>query len=184
VYYNAKKRQIESPERVSMQGPKDEMGDGFILEGNNMVVLVDEDRMTINQNVRGSKKFKDGKEFFITSNKAEFSGKSRQAKFMDRVEMKYAQLHLQGPTAIFQYKGNTALINYVQMQGGVRVNDLDKVATSETVNLDLIKNMFTFRGKPKVIQNNDELSGEEIVFLDGGKKVKVEKVRAKMEKKE
>ncbi|HEY8270790.1 MAG TPA: LPS export ABC transporter periplasmic protein LptC [Pseudobdellovibrionaceae bacterium] len=184
IFYNSQKRQILSPEKVTMQGPKDEMGDGFVLEGANMLVLVDDSQMTINQNVRGSKKFKDGKDFFITSDKADFSGQSHQAKFSGNVEMKYANLHLKGPAAVFQYKGNTALINYIQMQGGVRVNDIDKVATADTVNLDLFKNIFTFRGNPKVIQNNDELSGDEIIFLDGGKKVKVEKVRARMEKKD
>jgi LPS export ABC transporter protein LptC len=184
IFYNSKKRQILSPEKLTMQGPKDEMGDGFILEGVNMLVLVDENLMTINQNVRGFKKFKDEKDFFITSDRAEFSGQSRQAKFSGNVEMKYANLRLQGPAAVFQYKGNTALINYIQIQGGVRVHGVDKVATAETVNLDLFKNIFTFLGKPKVIQNNDELSGEEIIFLEGGKKVKVEKVRARLEKKE
>jgi LPS export ABC transporter protein LptC len=184
IFYSSKKRQIVSPEKVNMQGPKDEMGDGFVLDGVNMTVLVDDNRMTINQNVRGSKKFKDGKEFFILSDKADFSGQSRQAKFTGNVEVKYANLRMQGPAAVFQYKGKTDLINYIQMQGGVRVSDADKVATSDTVNLDLFKNIFTFRGKPKVIQDNDELSGEEIIFLDGGKKVKVEKVRAKLDKKE
>jgi LPS export ABC transporter protein LptC len=184
IFYSSKKRQILSPENLTMIGPKDEMGDGFVLEGANMLVLVDDSRMTITQDVKGSKKFKDGKDFFITSHQAEFSGQSRQAKFSGNVEMKYANLRLQGPAAIFQYKGNTALISYIQMQGGVRVNDADKVATADTVNLDLFKNIFTFRGKPKVVQNNDELTGEEIIFLDGGKKVKVEKVRARMEKKD
>jgi len=184
IFYNARKRQIVSPEKVNMQGPKDEMGDGFILDGVNMLVLVDDNRMTINQDVRGSKKFKNGKEFFIVSNKADFSGQSRQAKFSGNVEVKYDNLRMQGPAAVFQYKGKTDLISYVQMQGGVRVNDVDKLATAETVNLDLFKNIFTFRGKPKVFQNNDELSGEEIIFLDGGKKVRVEKVRANLEKKD
>jgi LPS export ABC transporter protein LptC len=184
IFYSAKKRQIQSPEKVNMQGPKDEMGDGFVLDGVNMLVQVDDSRMMINQNVRGSKKFKGGKEFFIISDKADFSGQSRQAKFSGNVEVKYDKLRMQGPAAVFQYKGKTDLINYIQMQGGVRVSDMDKVATAETVNLDLFKNIFTFRGKPKVIQNNDELSGEEIIFLDGGKKVKVEKVRAKLEKKD
>ncbi|MNY67067.1 hypothetical protein D3C86_2045840 [compost metagenome] len=66
----------------------------------------------------------------------------------------------------------------------MKVSDMDKYATSDSVNLDLLADKYTFKGKPKVIQNNDELSGEEIIFLDGGKKVKVEKVRAKMEKKD
>ncbi|RYZ72256.1 MAG: LPS export ABC transporter periplasmic protein LptC [Proteobacteria bacterium] len=184
IFYSSKKRQILSPEKVNMMGPADELGEGFELNGRNMLVTVDDDLMSIREGVRGSKKFKDGKAFQISSEKAEFSGKSRQAKFIDRVEMKYGTLNLTGPVATFHYRGNSSLINYVQMQGGVKVSDADKVATAETVNLDLLKNMFTFRGRPKVIQDNDELSGEEIVFLEGGKKVKVEKVRARMEKKE
>jgi LPS export ABC transporter protein LptC len=184
IYYNSGKRQILSPEKVSMLGPKDEMGEGFALEGRNMLVLVDDSQMTMNQDVRGSKKFKGGKDFLISADRAEFSGKSRQAKFVGSVEMKYANLVLRGPAAVFQYKGNTDLISYIQMQGGVKVSDADKVATSDTVDLDLFKNIFTFRGKPKVVQGEDELSGEEIIFLDGGKKVKVDKVRARMEKKE
>jgi len=184
VLYRSKQRQIQSPEKVFMVGPKDEMGEGFELEGRNMLVKVDDSQMTVNQDIRGSKKFKDGKTFVVKSDRAEFSGKSHQAKFLGNVDIRYADLRLQGPAAIFQYKGNTDLINYIQMQGGVRVHDEDKLATAEIVNLDLLKNIFTFRGNPKVIQNSDELSGEEIIFLDGGKKVKVEKIRARMEKKE
>lgn len=184
IFYSSKKRQILSPEKVSMLGPADELGEGFELNGVNMLVTVDDDLMSIRQNVRGSKKFKDGKAFQISSERAEFSGKSRQAKFVDRVEMKYGTLNLSGPVATFHYRGNSSLINFVQMEGGVKVSDADKVATADTVNLDLLKNMFTFRGRPKVVQGSDELSGEEIVFLEGGKKVKVEKVRARMDKKE
>lgn len=184
IFYKAKKRQIQSPDKVIMQGPKDEMGDGFVLQGRNMLVLVDDSRMLVNQDIQGSKKFKDGKNFLINSDKAEFSGRSRQANFSGNVEIKYGDLRLQGPAAIFQYKGNTDLISYIQMQGGVRVHDADKVATADMVDMDLFKNIFTFRGKPKVLQNNDELSGDEIIFLEGGKKVKVEKIRARMEKKD
>jgi hypothetical protein len=36
---------------------------------------------------------------------------------------------------------------------------------------------MVFRGQPRLVQNNDELNGEEIIFLEGGKKVKVEKVK-------
>lgn len=184
IFYISKLRQIKSPERATMQGPADEMGEGFVLDGSNMEVFVDDNKMVINKNVHGSKKFKDNKNFYIQSDKAEFSGKSRQAKFIENVDMTYAQLQLQGPIAIFQYKGNSALINYVQMEGGVKVRDRDKLATAENVNLNLLKNIFIFRGKPKLIQNSDELTGEEIVFLDGGKRVRVDKVQAKMEKKE
>ena len=75
------------------------------------------------------------------------------------------------------------MLSSVAVKGGVKVSDADKFATSESVNLDLLANKYVFKGSPKIIQNNDELTGEEIVFLEGGKKVKIEKVRAKMENK-
>jgi LPS export ABC transporter protein LptC/lipopolysaccharide transport protein LptA len=177
ISYSSKARRIVSPETVSMLGPKDQMGDGFILQGNDMLVTVDDSRMTINANVKGSKKFKDGKLFQIQSQKAEFSGTSHQATFLGGVQIKYAELNLQGPKAVFQYKGSTSSISSIQIQGGVKVTDVDKVATADMVNLDLLQNIFTFKGKPKVVQNNDEISGEEIVFLEGGKKVKVEQAK-------
>jgi len=34
---------------------------------------------------------------------------------------------------------------------------------------------MTMRGQPKVVQGEDEIKGHEIVFLDGGKKVKINK---------
>jgi LPS export ABC transporter protein LptC/lipopolysaccharide transport protein LptA len=173
IAYSAKTRTIRSPEQLSMTGPKDQMGEGFVITGNDMVVLVDQSKMIINANVKGSKKFNDGKAFQIRSEKAEFSGKSHQASFTGGVEMKYGELQLHGPAAVFQYKGTTSTISAIEIEGGVKVVDADKVATAQTVNLDLLKNIFTFRGKPKVVQNNDEIAGEEIVFLEGGKKVRV-----------
>jgi lipopolysaccharide export system protein LptA len=44
----------------------------------------------------------------------------------------------------------------------------------------LNKNEFVFDGRPRVVQDNDELRGDRIVFLDGGKKVKVQNAKLKV----
>jgi lipopolysaccharide export system protein LptA len=63
------------------------------------------------------------------------------------------------------------------MQGVVKVSDIDKFATSENVQYDPEQNKFTFNGHPRVVQNSDEITGDQIVFMNGGKKVRVEKLK-------
>jgi len=46
--------------------------------------------------------------------------------------------------------------------------------------LNLRAQEIVLDGNPQVIQDQDELRGERITFLEGGKKVKVEKVKAQM----
>lgn len=149
-----------------------------------MKVLVDQSKMLIEKRVTAQKPMKDGKSFDIVADGAEFSGKSREARFLGAVRMSYDNMKLEGPEASFMYGKGADILSSVSIKGGVRVSDVDKFATAENVDLDLLANKYTFKGRPKVIQNNDELTGEEIIFLDGGKKVKVERVRAKVENKD
>ncbi|WP_413613180.1 LPS export ABC transporter periplasmic protein LptC [Bdellovibrio sp. HCB-110] len=183
IYYSSKTRIIDSPQQVLMQGPKDNAGAGLYLKGNRMKSYVDQSKMVILDKVSAQKPEKDGKKFEIAADGAEFSGKNREAKFLGTVRMNYDNMKLEGPEASFLY-GAGDLLSSVAVKGGVRVSDATKFATSESVNLDLLANKYTFKGRPRVIQNNDELSGDEIIFLDGGKKVKVERVRAKVENKD
>jgi LPS export ABC transporter protein LptC len=184
IFYSSQKRQIQSPEEVLMKGPGDKTGSGLVVKGRKMLVLVDQSKMLIQEQVSATKPMMDGKKFDVIADGAEFSGKSYEAKFLGSVRMGYDNMRLEGPEASFLYKTGVGMLSAVAIKGGVKVSDADKFATSDSVDLDLLANKYVFKGRPKVIQNNDELSGEEIVFLDGGKKVKVERVRAQMENKE
>ena len=63
----------------------------------------------------------------------------------------------------------------------MRVSDAVKFATSDNVRVFFEEEKLIFRGAPRVVQNNDELRGEEIVFLQRGDIVKVQKARARVE---
>ena len=73
---------------------------------------------------------------------------------------------LEWPEASFLYKAGTEVLSSIGVKGGVKVSDFEKMATSETVDLDLLTKKYVFRGRPKLIQNNDELIGDEITFLE------------------
>lgn len=183
IFYSSKTRQIESPEDVFMYGPKDDGIGGMDLKGRHMKVIVDQSKMYIQDKVTAQKPEKEGKKIEISSDGAEFSGKSHEAKFLGAVRISYDNKSMEGPEALFLYESRARILNSIVMRGGVHVSDKDKFATSDTVKLDLLAKKYIFKGSPKVIQNNDELTGDEIIFLDGGKKVKVERARAKVENK-
>lgn len=147
-----------------------------------MLVEVESSRMTIQEEVTAQKELRGGRRLQLGSQSAEFSGRSKEARFRGQVVMRYDRMKVEGPETVFQYSGGKTAsgLDAIQVLGGVKVSDDDKFATSERLNLDLISNKFIFNGRPKVYQNSDELSGERIIFLDGGKKVKVEGVRARL----
>lgn len=183
VSYSSSTRVIISPEKVRMMGPPDARGKGLILTGGSMETRVEDSLMIIKDQVAASKQLNNGKKFMIKSGSAEFSGRSKVARFLDKVSIEVDSLKMEGPEANFEYKDGADLLQSVLVQGGVKVSDTDKFATSESVRFDPVENKFIFKGSPRVVQNNDEITGDQIIFIDGGKKVKVEKIKGKVEKK-
>lgn len=178
VNYKARERRIHSPGAVKVQGPEDQMGKGLLLLGTGMTADVDNSEMNILENVRGSKQLKDGKVFLLSSQRAELSGRSMVAKLLGEVKITYGAMEMRGPEAEFIYSKDNKLMNQLSILKGAQVQFEDKRATSERLDLDLISNKFVFKGKPVLYQGEDQLMGDQIVLLDGGKKVKVEKVNA------
>lgn len=181
TYYQAL-RILDAPDEVKMIGPPDEKGKGLQLTGKKLEAKVDESLMKIHESVRATKQLGDGKQFQITSRSAEFSGKNRTARFLGDVSIDVGSLKMEGPEANFEYRPGVDMLQSVLVKGGVKVSDIDKYATSDSVKFDPEQNKFVFNGRPRVVQNNDEITGDQIVFIDGGKKVRVEKLKSKMDK--
>lgn len=183
VAYLAAERLIQSPEAIKMVGPPDDKGKGLILTGGRMQAHVDESKISIQKDVVATKLLNSGKKLIIKSQIAEFSGKNRTANFLEDVSIDVGSLKMQGPEAHFAYKLGADILQSVFVKGGVKVSDVDKYATSDSVEFDPGQNQFLFKGRPRVVQNNDEITGDQIVFIDGGKKVKVENIKGKVDQK-
>jgi lipopolysaccharide export system protein LptA len=102
---------------------------------------------------------------------------------LDDVVLDMDSMRITGPEAKFEYDPKSDAVKSVYVSGGARVSDTDKWATAQNLSVDFQSNKFVFRGNPRVVQNNDELRGEEIVFLDGGKRVQVQRARANVDEK-
>ncbi len=181
VSYSSADRRLVSPQPVVITGLKEKGVDLMRMSGNSMIAHLTDSRIEVNQNVRSERVFEDARRLVVRSDRSELSGKTKSARFMDRVVIDYDSMRVTGPDAQFQYDSATQGLKSLAVMGGVRVSDLDKWATSQRVDMDLVQDRTVFRGKPKVVQNNDELHGEEIVFTDRGRKVQVRKARARVD---
>jgi LPS export ABC transporter protein LptC/lipopolysaccharide transport protein LptA len=173
--YSAKDKIMRSSDAVFMEGPPDKKGAGFKLNGVGLEVDLKNNKMTILDHVEAEKKM-DEKNFHLTSTRAEFSNKNQEALFSGHVKMNLGESHIEAPLAQFYYSNSQKSLEKIVLKGGVNLTEKDKKATCRELEIDLAENKMTLRGQPKVQQGEDQIQGEEIVFLDGGKKVKINRV--------
>lgn len=176
--YSAKDKVMRSSDSVFMEGPPDKKGSGFRLTGVGLEVDVKSDRMSILDSIEADKTIEQ-KVFHLTSNKAEFSNRSQEALFTGKVRMRLGTSLIESPSAQFYYSSVLKLLERILVTGGVQLTEESKKATCRELEINLIEDKMTLRGQPKVQQGEDEITGQEIVFLDGGKKVKINQVLLK-----
>lgn len=170
--YVSKEKIMTSPDPVTMEGPNDNNGRGFRLKGEKLLVDITKNTMSILDKIVATKAINE-KNFHLTSTQADFSNKTQEAVFSGHVKMTLGVLTLQSPIASFSYSDlNKALVK-VLLQNGVVFTQLDRKGTCNELEIDLLQDKMIMRGDPKVQQGSDEIRGNEIVFIDGGKKIKI-----------
>ena len=181
VDYDSAARRLVAPHEVEMTGPPDDQGKSLKLTGASMRASLKASTMEVERDVHAEKTLEQNRVAYIRSQRALFSGKDKTAQFRGDVILDMDSMRITGPRAQFELDEKGARVKSVLFGGGARVSDADKWATAQNVQVDFEQNRFVFRGGPRVVQNNDELRGEEIVFLDGGKRVQVTGARAKVD---
>ncbi|MGE0529637.1 MAG: LPS export ABC transporter periplasmic protein LptC [Bdellovibrionales bacterium] len=181
--YTSQTRQLMAPENVEMLGPKDGKGYSLRLTGKGMEASLENSTMEVLSEVKAEKTIDEGRKAFIRSHRAVFSGKNRIARFRGNVVLDMDNMRITGPEAHFLWDPEREAVKSVEFVGGAKVSDTEKWATARNVRVDFDTNRLVFKGSPRVVQNNDELHGEEIIFIDGGKQVQVKSARAKVDQK-
>jgi len=174
VRYIASQKIMTSADPVIMSGPPDNSGAGFQLTGQRLLVDMVKNKMSILEKIVATKTMS-GKLFHLTSGRADFSNSTQEASFSGNVVMKLGTTLVKAPKSVFQYSKTKKLIERIILNGKVEFSDGDKKGYCEELIFDLAENKMTMRGQPKVVQGEDEIKGHEIVFIDGGKKVKINK---------
>lgn len=172
---------VSSERTLKTKSPVEVTGQGLKLNGMGMNANLKTSMISVQDDIKAERVVGEDKKVYIQSQSVELSGITKTARFLGDVVMDFDSMRITGPQADFEYDQTKNFFKTVKVRGGARVTDLDKWAVSEDLDIDFTKNMFTFRGSPKVVQNQDELRGEEIVFLENGKRVQVKKARVKVE---
>ncbi|MGE0762518.1 MAG: LPS export ABC transporter periplasmic protein LptC [Bdellovibrionales bacterium] len=181
VNYSSEQRRLLSPGAVEMTGPKDLKGHRLALKGEGLDADLKSSLINIKSGVRAERQLPPDRTVVIRSDGARFSGKERLAKFLGNVIMDMDDMRITGPEAEFEYDANKEIVKSIAVKGGVKVSDSEKWATSQNLKVHFEEDKYIFRGNPRVVQDSDELRGEEIVFLDGGRKVLVQRARARVD---
>lgn len=184
MMYSSSEKLLFTSAIIHVKGPLEPSGARLTLTGQGMESSLAGEVMRILADVRASKKVpqRGGALMQIKSGLAELSSRDKSIFFKDSVTISLEEVRVSGPSARFVYDEQGRQLRALEMDGGIRVSDMDKWATSESVRIDLDKNQYVFKGRPRVVQDADELFGDEIVFLDGGRKVKVKNARVRVSK--
>lgn len=179
--YDSANRRLITPHDIEMIGPEEANGTRLRMTGTGLVADMNTNEIQVAKNVHAKKAIKDGKLASIASERAVFSGKTNSARFFGDVVIDVDTLRITGPSARFLYKPDGETIESATVDGGVKVTDVDKWATSKKVSVHFEEEKFVFNGAPRVVQSGDEMIGEEIVFLKGGREVRVSNAKAKID---
>lgn len=182
VSYSAKNHSLKTQSLVRMLGIKGDTGYNMILTAKGLSGNLKESIVELLANVRGKKNFKNGEEIKLKSHRAQFSGQNFLSKFIGDVIIDADTMRITGDVAGIGLNPKANELQRVIIEGGVKVSDRTKWATAHQVEADFLENKFIFKGNPRVVQDRDELRGDEIIFLNGGKTVKVRKAKIKVTK--
>ncbi len=179
VEYDSVNRLIFCTSLVEVKGPMLGKRRSLFIKGTGMRIPVSTQKMYLDRDVSGENVISESKTVKFKSESVELSSLSQTAKFAGGVTILYAPMTMKSTQATFSYSEKTKLFEYLDLNGKVELKDETRRAVSENLRVDFKTRQFTFSGQPRLYQGEDELSGEQIVFLEEGKKVKVEKVKLK-----
>lgn len=187
VHYVSQDKILTIPGLVNTRGPKDKEGFRLNLKCVGMETFLENSLMIMKSDVFAERMLTSNsgqKLVKIQSGKAHISGKSNLLRFFDNVLIQYENFKVTAPEAFFAYKEKSDVPESILVNGGVNIDGMERKATAEHLKIDVTQDQYVLRGSPKVVQNGDEIIGDQITFVNGGNKVRVDKARALVEEAE
>lgn len=177
IKYQAEDRLLLAKESVRALGPSLKGQKRFQLESLGLIASLADNQIDLLSDVKSSF-FRGNEKYHVDANSARLSLSSRLVSFFDRVQFGVGKFVMKGPTAVFKFEERSNDLAQVALYGGVKGTGDGKSISADRADIDFQKDQYVFRGAPRLLQETDEIQGDLITFLDGGKIVKVEKATA------
>ena len=177
--YSGSKKTLNTADHVTMIGPPE--NGRFEMSGKGFFADLNTNVMNLKQNVQALKAIPPNRMMNIKSVWSRINGKNNEAHFEEQVQVDIDDVRMTGHQADFVYDQKAQQIKSLLMQGNVRVTDQRHWASAKKAKVLFVENQFILLGNPRVLQDGNEMRGEEIHFLDGGKQVRVFRARARVD---
>lgn len=180
--YRATEKKLFSSDFVNMRGPNDKDGLGLALTGQGLEIFVAESKIKILNQVEARKTVSQ-KKFNVKSDSSVFSNRDREALFSGHVHLQYDSMNLKSGFAEFKYSKVKEALEIVRAFDRVEMVDQNKSGTCAELIVNLLSDTMTMNGKPRVQMDKDQIQGEQIIFSDKGKKVKISNMKLERKQK-
>ncbi len=180
--YFAKSRELigEGPIKV-FDGDK-KAKEKFNLTGSRLKINVPDSKMYIFGPVLARRELNAEKFVTLKSQRAMLSSLSSEVIFSENLEIIYNNFIVHGQEAQLKFQDKDKVLQKIYIKGGVKLKDSIRRATADSVEIDFKTQNISLNGNPYVVSGEDEIRGDKIILVDGGKKVIVDKLKAKLEK--
>ncbi len=182
VVYKSDTKVMTSDSKVQMLGPEIKGESRLVLTGDGMNTNMETNEVRILHNVRANKTLQKGQLVTLKSESAIFNAKNYRAEFNENLVVDYGAYRVSGRKGTLEVDPSNHRVNKVTVEGGVKLSDIQRLALSDKVTMHVAERKVTLSGDPRLIQNNNELKGEEITFHEESSQIQIKRAKAKFDK--
>lgn len=179
IQYHAQTRVISCDQLIQVLGPVQNKKRTMKMKATGIRIPINEQQIYLENKVSGEQILEDQQIVKFSSDRATLSSTQQKAEFSGNVRIEHAKRFIKSQEAHFNYDEVSKTFESLELKKNVELLQDDRRALSDELKIDFASQRLTFSGQPRLYQGEDELVGDRIIFLDGGKRVKVENVKAK-----
>lgn len=182
VLYETDAKEIRSDSEIRMLGPEIKGESRLELTGYGLLTDLKTNELKILENVKAKKILQSGQLVSVSSQSATFNSLNYTAHFNASVVADYGPYRITGQTASLEVNPKNQNVDLVTVAGHVKLSDVQRWAVADKVQIYAQLRKMVLSGTPRLIQNNNELSGEEITFYEEGQQIQIKKAKARLDK--
>ena len=180
--YNSDEKILQADSDIHMYGPEIKGESRLELTGYGMLTDLKTNDLKILKDIKARKVLQKGQLVTLTSESATFNATHYVAHFINHVVSDYGAYRVTGQEAILEVDPHYHRVNSISVKGQVKLSDIQRWAVADLLQIFVPEKKMVLSGAPRLIQNNNELRGEEITFFEETSQIQIKKAKAKFER--